>query len=141
MRCCGTSIHSDSESEGGERVTNTQPQIMEPTPSADTKRVILTIDGMKCGCCGDGGITRALDQIQGVQNHHVNIVLAKVEFDLDIRTMTVGKVRKKLTAATGYTFKQYFHPDGQVLDIIVDDPTEIYQVSSSTIHICARYSG
>ncbi|KAL5377760.1 hypothetical protein DPSP01_009540 [Paraphaeosphaeria sporulosa] len=91
------------------------------------KHIVLTIEGLKCGCCGDSGISRALEQTPGVENYHVNVVLARAEFDLNVQKTTVGMVKRKLTAATGYTFKQYFQPDGQVLELAVDDPAEVYQ--------------
>ncbi|KAL5439956.1 hypothetical protein PMIN07_005893 [Paraphaeosphaeria minitans] len=127
MSCCGLSHQSDTEPEEEEQITESRTMPTQPKRPANYKHIILTIEGLKCGCCGDSGISRALEQIPGVQNHHVNVVLARAEFDLDVRATTVGVVRRKLTAVTGYTFKQYFQPDGQVLEILVDDPAEIYQ--------------
>ncbi|KAJ4359732.1 uncharacterized protein N0V89_000288 [Didymosphaeria variabile] len=132
MSCCGFSRRSNTEPEDDESINEDQAQPTQSKRPGDTKRIILTIEGLKCGCCGDSGISRALDQIPGVENHQVNVVLARAEFDLDVRTTTVGLVRRKLTAATGYTFKQYFQPDGQVLEFVVDDPSEIIQVRQST---------
>jgi copper chaperone CopZ len=131
MNCCGTH-DSDTEPEEDERINENRTTPIQSRRPANTKRVVFTIEGLKCGCCGDSGISRALEQIPGVQNHHVNVVLARAEFDLDIRATTVGSVRRKLTAVTGYTFKQYFRPDGQVLEFFVDDPAEIHQVRQST---------
>lgn len=102
---------------------------------SDSRRIILNIEGLKCGCCGDGGISRALEQIPGVQNHYVNVVLARAEFDLDNGRTSVNRIRKRLSAATGYTFTQYFQPHGQILDIIVDDPAEISRVKVCIIHV------
>lgn len=131
MSCCGLSHRSDTEPEKEHYLPGNRMTPLQSERPADTKRVVLSIEGLKCGCCGDGGISYALGQIPGVHNHHVNVVLARAEFDLDIRTTTVGMVRRKLTAVTGCTFKQYFQPDGQILEIVVDDPTEIYQVCES----------
>jgi copper chaperone CopZ len=131
MSCCGPH-HSDTEPEEDERINEDWMKPMQPKRPANTKHIVFTIEGLKCGCCGDSGISRALEQIPGVRNHHVNVVLARAEFDLDIRTTKVGSVRRKLTAVTGYTFKQYFQPDGQVLEFLIDDPAEIHQVRQST---------
>lgn len=132
MSCCRPFHQSDTEPEEEERINDNRTMPMQPKRPANSKRILLTIEGLKCGCCGDSGISRALEQIPGVHDHHVNVVLARAEFDLDVRKTTVGAVRRKLTAVTGYTFKQYFQPDGQVLEVVVDDPAEIYQVCQST---------
>lgn len=129
MSCCRLPCLSDSDSDTNDQDLEHGVRSQEPTRPSGTKRIILTIEGLKCGCCGDSGISRALEQIPGVQNPHVNVVLARVEFDLDIRRMSVGKIRKRLTAATGLAYKQYFQPHGQVLEILVEDPAEIFQVS------------
>ena len=122
MECCGFGdMDSSSKSEPNSE-HNIQP-VAHSLP--DTRRIILTVENLKCGCCGDSGISRALRQIPGVYNHHVNVVLARAEFDLDTRRTSVGEFTKRLTTVTGYTFKQYFQPHGQVLEVLVDDPAEI----------------
>ncbi|KAF2449402.1 heavy metal translocatin [Karstenula rhodostoma CBS 690.94] len=132
MSCYELFHHSDTEPEEEERIDEIRTKPTQLKRPANMKRIILTIEGLKCGCCGDSGISRALEQIPGVQNHHVNVVLARAEFDLDVRTTTVGMVRRKLTAVTGYTFNQYFQPDGQILEVVVDDSAEMFQNSKST---------
>lgn len=140
MNCCGLSRRSNTESEDNERINENRAHATHLRRPTDTKHIVLTIEGLKCGCCGDSGISRTLDQIPGVENYQVNVVLARAEFDLDIRTTTVGLVRRKLTVATGYTFKQYFPPDGQVLEFVVDDPAEIDQVCHSATGPCTARS-
>ncbi|KAF1977334.1 heavy metal translocatin [Bimuria novae-zelandiae CBS 107.79] len=125
MSCCGLS-HRDTDSDVDEQDSDQPRRSIEPTGPSDTERITLTIGGLKCGCCGDGGISHALNQIPGVQNHYVNVILARAEFDLDVRRASVKRVMRILAAATGYTFEEYFQPDGQVLEIIVDDPMEIH---------------
>lgn len=90
------------------------------------ERVILTIEGLKCGCC-ENGISRAVSHVPAITNHRVNVVLAKVEFDLDINRLSVREVIKKLSATTGYAFEEYIQPEGQVLELLVNDPTVIYR--------------
>ena len=132
MGCCGLSQDYDTEPDVDEQNDGARTQPTEPGHVPDTRRVVLTIEGLKCGCCGaDSGISRALEQIPGVHNHNVNVVLARAEFDLETRATTVNKVRKRLMAATGYTYKQYFQPDGQILEFIVNDPREMCRVSWS----------
>lgn len=125
MSCCkAIDDGSDLESEQQDDTHQRPGSIVPP----ESTRIIFNVGGLKCGCCGDGGISRALEQIPGVQNHYVNVVLAKVEFDLDTRRTSVNRARRKLAAATGYTFTQYFQPEGQILEIMVDNPAGIYQV-------------
>lgn len=51
----------------------------------------------------------------------MNIVLARVEFDLDVSRYSIQEVVKRLGGATGYTFEEYVQPEGQVLDVLVND--------------------
>ncbi|KAF2110678.1 E1-E2 ATPase-domain-containing protein [Lophiotrema nucula] len=110
---------------------------------ASYERVILTIGGLKCGCC-ESGISRAFRHFPAIRNPQVNIVLARVEFDLDTSRLSISDVISQLHRATGYTFEKYDQPDGQVLELLVSDPTEIYRagkpygvnlVESSTKHV------
>ncbi|KNG51554.1 heavy metal translocatin [Stemphylium lycopersici] len=85
------------------------------------ERVMLRIDGLKCGCC-EGGLSRALDQTAAIRNHRVNTILARVEFDLDTNRLGVDNVVKLLSMRTGYSFEEYIVSVGQVLDFIITDP-------------------
>jgi heavy metal translocating P-type ATPase len=93
--------------------------------SASFVRITLTVTGLKCGCC-ETGISKALQQISAITNHQINIVLAKVEFDLNTSVLSVAEVIARLRRATGYTFEQYDQPEGQTLELLVNDPTEIF---------------
>ncbi|KAJ4295408.1 hypothetical protein N0V90_007420 [Kalmusia sp. IMI 367209] len=139
MKCCGLPPHPDTESDTDDRASDIRPRIhqsggihiftqsiLHTLKVSDMIRIVFTIHGLKCGCC-ESGISRVLDQIPAVESYNVNIILARVELDLNLRKQSVRKVKRKLTAATGYTFTQYFQPDGQVLEVIVDDPAEIYR--------------
>ncbi|KAF2874485.1 E1-E2 ATPase-domain-containing protein [Massariosphaeria phaeospora] len=90
------------------------------------ERVVLTIDGLKCGCC-EGGVSRAVGNITEIKNHQVNVVLARVEFDLDTSRLSVADVITKLNGATGYTFEEHTQPEGQILELLVSDPVELYR--------------
>ncbi|KAF2001910.1 heavy metal translocatin [Amniculicola lignicola CBS 123094] len=89
-------------------------------------RIILNIGGLKCGCC-ESGISRALHQIPAIRNHQVNIMLARVEFDLDTGRFSVEEVIAHLHRATGYTFENYEQPESQILELLVENPAEILQ--------------
>ncbi|KAF2193381.1 heavy metal translocatin [Zopfia rhizophila CBS 207.26] len=84
------------------------------------ERVILTISGLKCGCC-ETGIAKALRHVPAIKNHHINIVLARTEFDLDTSRLTIPEVISRLNKSTGYTFEQLDTPQGQVLELRVND--------------------
>jgi heavy metal translocating P-type ATPase len=88
------------------------------------ERVILLITGFQCGCC-EGGVSRTLSRIAAVRNHQVNVVLARVEFELDTNRLSVVGVIKRLNNQTGYTFEEHVAPTGQVLELLVTDPARV----------------
>jgi copper chaperone CopZ len=94
---------------------------------ANTERFVLTIEGLNCACC-ENGIAKAIDQIPAIHSYQVNLVLARVEIDLDIDQDSVGEVKKKLYSATGYKFEEYAQAEGQVLELLVDDVGEMRRV-------------
>ncbi|KAF2798465.1 heavy metal translocatin [Melanomma pulvis-pyrius CBS 109.77] len=110
----GPHVHSKDIRDDGER----GPPTFE--------RIILTIEGLKCGCC-ESGIAKTIQNVRGIQNHQVNVVLARVEFDLDTCQHSISEVIVRLNRATGYTFKEYVQPDGQILELLVSDPSSLYQ--------------
>lgn len=109
-----TDAHEETPNDGGER------------GPASFERFILTVGGLKCGCC-ETGLSRALQHIPAVRHHQVNVVLARIEFDLNTSRMSISEVISQLRRDTGYTFKHYDQPEGQVLELLVSDPTEIYR--------------
>lgn len=88
------------------------------------ERVVLLIGGLQCGCC-EGGISRAIARITAIRNHQVNIVLARLDFDLDTNRLSVADVITKLGTKTGYTFQELVVPTGQVLEMLVTDHTKL----------------
>jgi heavy metal translocating P-type ATPase len=106
------------------------------------ERTILTIGGLKCGCC-ESGVARAIHNIRAIQNHQVNIVLAKVEFDLDTSRLSVTEVIARLSRATGYTFEEYVQPEGQLLELLVGDPSSLCQAGRpfgvTLVDSCAKH--
>ncbi|CAA9956580.1 ZntA Cation transport ATPase [Pyrenophora teres f. maculata] len=88
------------------------------------KRVVLRIDGLKCGCC-EGGLSQTIGRIPAIRNHQVNLALARVELDLDTNRRSVSDVIKKLEVSTGFNFEQQVASDGQVLELIISDPRRL----------------
>lgn len=90
------------------------------------ERIVLTVGGLKCGCC-ETGLSKALRQFPSIKNHHVNVVLARIEFDLDTSQLSIPEAILQLHKATGYMFEHYDQPEGQVLELLVNDPAEIHR--------------
>mgnify|MGYP003624100505 CR=1 FL=1 len=88
------------------------------------QRVVLLIDGLQCGCC-EGGISRTVERISAIRNHQVNIVLARLEFELDMNRLSVVDVIKRLNAKTGYTFEEQAAPPGQVLELVTSGASAV----------------
>ncbi|CAN9164359.1 unnamed protein product [Alternaria alternata] len=84
------------------------------------ERVILRIDGLKCGCC-ESGLSRIVERVPNIKNFQLNTVLARVELELDTNRLSVSKVIKMLETRTGYRFEEQVVSDGQVLEVIVTD--------------------
>ncbi|KAL1801493.1 hypothetical protein ACET3X_001835 [Alternaria dauci] len=84
------------------------------------ERVVLRIDGLKCGCC-ESGLSRAVERIPNIKNFQLNTVLARVELELDTNRILVSKVIKLLETRTGYRFEEQARSDGQVMEVIVTD--------------------
>ena len=119
--CSGAPYYDDelllsrlgAENEVGDEVSNADVETGPP----NYQRFVLNIDGLKCGCC-ETGITRAVNRIPAIRDHQVNIVMARLEFDLDVNRVSIDNVLKKLYTATGYTFEQNNRPKDQVLDLL-----------------------
>lgn len=88
------------------------------------ERVILRIDGLKCGCC-DSGLSRTVGRIPAIRNFQINTVLARVELELDSNRLSVEKVIELLETRTGYKFEEQVTFAGQVLELIVTDPRRL----------------
>ncbi|KAF1347319.1 heavy metal translocatin, partial [Lizonia empirigonia] len=91
------------------------------------QRFVLNIDGLKCGCC-EGGITRAVNRIAAIRDHQVNVVMARLEFDLDINQISIEDVLKRLNSTTGYTFEQNSKPVGQVLEFMHTGTRDFHRI-------------
>ncbi|KAF3040456.1 hypothetical protein E8E12_002620 [Didymella heteroderae] len=124
--CCSKNLHCDSElvlkdagtkSENSDDISHLD---LEKGPPA-FQRFVLNIDGLKCGCC-ETGITRAVSRIAAIRDHQVNVVLARLEIDLDVNQLNIDIVLQKLNTATGYTFEQDTGLNDQVLELLHPDP-------------------
>jgi copper chaperone CopZ len=81
------------------------------------ERVVLMVDGLQCGCC-EGGISRTISRIAAIRNHQLNVVLARLTFELDTNRLSVAEVIKRLSTKTGYSFEEQVAPIGLVLEIV-----------------------
>jgi copper chaperone CopZ len=113
--CCST---SPSQCEGS-WLNESDNTDVERGPS-NYERVVLLIGGLQCGCC-EGSISRTVARIPAIRNHHVNVVLARLEFELDMNRLSVADVIAKLGVKTGYTFQELVAPTGQVLELLVSN--------------------
>ena len=130
--CC--SISQNDETELWLKKLEAERVISDEMSNADVEkgppiyeRFVLNIDRLKCGCC-EGGITRAVTRISAIRDHQVNVVMARLEFDLDINRMCIEDVLKRLNATTGYTFEQNSRPQDQVLEILHTDTHDFHRV-------------
>jgi copper chaperone CopZ len=88
------------------------------------ERFVLIIDGLQCGCC-ESGLSRAVSRIPAIRNHQVNVVLARIEFELDTSHLAIAEVIKRLNTKTGYTFSEYVAPTGQVLELLASNAAKL----------------
>ncbi|KAJ4310228.1 hypothetical protein N0V94_008554 [Neodidymelliopsis sp. IMI 364377] len=95
------------------------------------ERFVLNIDGLKCGCC-EGGISRVVSRMPAIRNYQINIVMARLEFDLDTNRTSIEDIIKKLDSATGYSFEQNSKPIGQVLEFIHTNPEDFAKTKDGT---------
>ena len=91
------------------------------------ERVVLLIGGLQCGCC-EGGVARTVDRISAIRKPQLNIVLARLEFDLDTARASVEDVIKRLRSKTGYDFSLYVAPQGQVLELLASSGANLEDV-------------
>lgn len=84
------------------------------------ERVVLRINELKCGSC-EHGLSRALERIVAISNHHVNVILGRVEFDLNVNRLSVDDVIKLLTTRTGHDLEEYKVTKGHVLELVITD--------------------
>ncbi|KAF2642818.1 heavy metal translocatin [Massarina eburnea CBS 473.64] len=106
-----TEIDSTSQGTTGNAPTDAAPNF---------ERVTLAIKGLKCGCC-EYAISKAISRIPAIRHHQINIVLARVEFELNMNRFSVAEVIKELHGATGYTFQEFTPHQGAILEFLVND--------------------
>ncbi|USP81497.1 uncharacterized protein yc1106_08771 [Curvularia clavata] len=92
------------------------------------ERVVLRINGLKCGCCGRG-LSQALERIAAIRNYNVNAVLGRIEFDIDVNHLSVEDVIKLLTKRTGYDLEEHVASDGQMLELLTAEPRRLTHAS------------
>lgn len=122
--CCSHTHDQDSLNEGRpvRRVKDDGER-----GAACYERVVLTVRGLKCGCC-ETGLSKALHNIPAVVSYQVNIVIARIEFELDTSQLSVPEVIARLKKTTGYNFEQFDQSEGQILELLVQDPETIHRL-------------
>ncbi|OCK91510.1 heavy metal translocatin [Cenococcum geophilum 1.58] len=101
----------------------------EPIPEAgDLERglptieqVILSVGGMTCSGC-EQKLIRALDEIQFISDYKTSLVRARAGFNLDASRLSAEDAISKLKRLTGYSFERIEEEDGQILEVLVDNP-------------------
>ncbi|KAF2203575.1 heavy metal translocatin [Delitschia confertaspora ATCC 74209] len=117
--CCSHAHFSRATESKRSEVFTTDLDVEKGSSTLD--RIILDINGLKCGCC-DPGLAKAIRHIPPICSFQINLVLSRVEFDLDTSRLSVSQVISQLNKATGFTFVEYKRPEGQVLEVLVNHP-------------------
>lgn len=124
--CCSGSPRPSEDSSlkhlGDIAISGEQEDVELGPPNFE--RVVLRIDGLKCGCC-ESGLSRAVGRIPAVRDFQVNTVLARVELELDTNRLSVDKIIELLETRTGYKFEEQVAVAGQVLEFIITDPRRL----------------
>ena len=101
----------------------------EPIPEAGDlerglpaiERVTLSVGGMTCSGC-EQKLIKVLDEIPSISDHKTSLVRARAGFNLDASRLSVEDAISKLKRLTGYSFERIEEVDGQILEVLVDDP-------------------
>ncbi|KAF2849902.1 hypothetical protein T440DRAFT_555526 [Plenodomus tracheiphilus IPT5] len=116
-------------------IDNSSSSITAWSDSADLEqgplnidRFVLRIRGLKSCCCGTS-ITRALNRIQPINKHQLNLVTARLDLDLDTSRLSLAEVIKQLNDKTGYTFEQHVASAGQALVLGTSDYRRLQQAA------------
>ncbi|KAH7068627.1 E1-E2 ATPase-domain-containing protein [Paraphoma chrysanthemicola] len=136
--CCLRSLDPDESSwlnDLGE-ITDLSRDVERGPPNFE--RVVLSIDGLQCGCC-EGGISRTIDRISAIRNHQLNVVLARLELELDTNHLSVTDVIRRLKSKTGYTFVEQVAPAGQILELVTSAPTTIQDAGTPFGVTCMEF--
>jgi len=119
--CCSTS-HTSSDDSWLSVVDDPGTDVERGPPNFE--RFVLIIDGLQCGCC-EGGVSQAVRRIHAIRNFQVNVVLARLEFEMDTNNFSIEDVIKRLNTKTGYKFSEYTAPEGQVLDLLATNVAKL----------------
>ncbi|OCL08345.1 Cu2+-exporting ATPase [Glonium stellatum] len=100
-----------------------------PIPEADDlergppaiERIVLSVGGMTCSGC-ERRLLKALSGIPSISSYETSLLRARAEFDLDTGRLSVENAVSKLKRSTGYSLERVAEDDGQVLEVLVDNP-------------------
>lgn len=124
--CSGTQTHDTHACTHSETSTTIDADVEKGPSTYD--RIVLSIGGLKCGCC-ETGIAKAIRHIPAIGAFQINLVLSRVEFDLDTGRLSVAQVISRLDKATGFTFTEFERTEGHSLEVLVGDAAKFCALS------------
>lgn len=100
---------------------------VKPSPNDDIEKiaantrehVLLNVTGMDCSGCANN-LTRALQNIQGVEHAQVTFITSIAELDIEPSVVEITTVIRLAERATGYKLVT-FDSDNQTLDVKMDN--------------------
>lgn len=119
------SRRSHTDSEVSNTVRSDALDIEKGPPQYE--RIVLVIEGLQCGCC-EGGIERYLTRLAPVRNYQVNIVLARLELELNVSRLSVSDLVTKLHRKTGYKFELLEESGSQTLELLVSAQLDLQRL-------------
>ncbi|KAK2016226.1 copper-translocating P-type ATPase [Colletotrichum eremochloae] len=143
--CCDADKTRDAITETFKRVSKDENVDVERGLSGD-EHVILSVSGMTCTGC-ETKLRRTLASVNAVKNLKTSLVLARAEFDLDMRAGSVAEVIKHLERTTEFRCEK-ISSQGASIDILtsgnpqdfVKQPwpkgvTDIRVVDKTSVHV------
>ncbi|KAK1981255.1 copper-translocating P-type ATPase [Colletotrichum cereale] len=143
--CCDTTKPTGAATETFKRAANDAVIDVEQGLSGD-EHVVLSVSGMTCSGC-ETKLRRTLANVNAVKNLKTSLVLARAEFDLDMRDGSVVEVIKHLERTTEFKCEK-ISSQGTSIDILtpgnpqdtVDQPwpkgvTDMRVADKTSVHV------
>ncbi|KAF2837487.1 heavy metal translocatin [Patellaria atrata CBS 101060] len=126
-KCC---TQGEVPSHDNDSSTNKEDTLVARSDAEDPERgpaqvehIILSVQGMTCSGC-EKQLLNAMSTIKGLANMKSSLVLARVEFDLDVSLLPLDELITKLGKKTAFYYEKIDPSHGQTFDILVDNPCE-----------------
>ena len=104
---CGSSCCEAEEASSDKATTkeieSSAPHLESGLPNSS--HVILSVSGMTCSGC-ENKLQRSLATIEAIQNLKTSLVLCRAEFDLDLRSESVGNVIRQMERMMEFKFEE-----------------------------------